>query len=221
MIGARELVAATRTELQPVAEKLKTHPYLIAFEEARLARERLRLFAGEQYHIINSDLRSIALLLSRHAHLPSRDYLVGSLQSEISAREALLAFAQALGVAENDLQSYEPLAGCQAYPAYVSWLALYGSDAAFAAAFLVNLPAWGASCGRMSAALKAKYGLPAASVAFFDLFAALAPEFEASSLHVIQDGVDRGVDPASIGRAARLIQAYELLYWDTLFEAST
>ncbi len=221
MVGARELVTATQTELEPVAAKLKAHPYLTALEEGRLRREQLRLFAGEQYHIINSDLRSIALLLSRHAHLPSRDYLVGSLQSEASAREALPAFAQALGSTENDLQACEPLAGCHAYPAYVSWLALYGSDAAFAAAFLVNLPAWGASCGRMSAALKAKYGLSPASVAFFDLFAAPAPEFEASSLRVIQHGLDRGIDLASIGRAARLIQAYELLYWDTLFEAST
>lgn len=220
MSDARQLVAETRRQLQPIAEKLATHRYLTAVEGARLAREKLRLVAGGQYYIINSDLRSIALLLNRHAHLPSGDYLLRSLQSEASARDALPAFARALRMGEDDLQAYEPLPGCQAYPAYVSWLALYGSDAAFAAAFLVNLPAWAANCARMSVAFKAKYGLAPEAVAFFDLFAAPAAEFEADSLRVIQGGLDRGVDPVSISRAARLLQAYELLYWDALHEAS-
>jgi pyrroloquinoline quinone (PQQ) biosynthesis protein C len=221
MSGARQLVAETRRQLEPVAEKLATHPYLTALEEARLAKEKLRLVAGEQYHIISSDLRSIALLLNRHGHLPSRDYLFRLLESEASARDALLAFARALGMCADDLQAYDPMPGCQAYPSYVSWLSLYSSDAAFAAAFLVNLPAWGTNCARMSAALKAKYSLASEAVAFFDLFVAPETDFEADSLRVIQAGLDRGVDPASISRAARLIQAYELLYWDSLHEAST
>jgi pyrroloquinoline quinone (PQQ) biosynthesis protein C len=217
---AHELVAEIRERLQPVEAKLFAHPYLAAVEEGRIAREKLRLFAGEQYQIIISDLRSIALLVNRHAHLPSRDYLLGSLQGEVAARDSLLAFARALGIDEGNLRAYEPLPGCQAYPAYVAWLAMYGSDADFAAAFLVNLPAWGANCGRMSAALKAKYGLASADVAFFDLFARPAPEFEANSLKVIQEGLDRGVNPRGVARAARLIQAYELMYWDALYEAS-
>lgn len=218
--NAEQLVIEIRAQLKEVAEKLFTHPYLDALEEARIPKEKLHLFAGEQYNIINSDLRSIALLLNRHAHLPSRDYLLGALQGEAAARGALLAFARALGLSENDLQAYEPLPGCQAYPAYVSSLALYGSDADFAGAFLVNLPAWGSSCGRMSAALKAKYGFSLDGVAFFDLFAAPAPEFEADSLRVIQGGLERGIDPQGIRRAARLIQAYEQMYWDTLCGAS-
>lgn len=220
MADARQLVAEIRAQLEPVEQKLFDHPYLVALQEARISKEKLHLFAGEQYCIINSDLRSIALLLSRHAHLPSRDYLLRSLQGEAAARDALLAFARALEVSEADLQAYEPLPGCQAYPAYVAWVAVYASDADFAAAFLVNLPAWGANCGRMSAALKAKYGFSAEGVAFFDLFASPASEFESDSLRVIQDGLDRDIDPQSIRRAARLVQAYELMYWDTLHEAS-
>lgn len=221
MNDARQLVAETRAQRQAVEQKLLSHPYLAALEEALIPKEKLQLFAGEQYYIINSDLRGIALLLSRHAHLPSRNYFLGSLQGEAAARDALLLFAQALDLGEANLQAYEPLAGCQAYPAYVTSLALYGSDAEFAAAFLVNLPAWGANCARMSAALKAEYGFSPDGVAFFDLFAAPGPKFEADSLLVIQGGLDRGVDAGAIRRAARLIQAYELMYWDALNEAST
>lgn len=220
MTNAQEFTAETREQLKAVEEKLFSHPYLTALETGRIPQARLHLFAGEQYHIINSDLRSVALLLSRHAHLPSRDYLLGTLQGEAAARDALLALARALEMTEADLQAYEPLPGCQAYPAYVGWLALYGSDADFAAAFLVNLPAWGANCGRLSAALKARYGFTPDGVAFLDQFAAPAPEFKTDSLRVIQDGLDRGLDPQDMRRAARLIQAYELMYWDALHQAS-
>jgi thiaminase len=217
---ARTLVDETSSQLEAVEEKISAHPYLAAVEEGSIAKEKLGLLAGEQYYIINSDLRSVAFLLSRHADLPSRDYLLGTVQGEASAREALLAFAKALKMSEDDLRSYEPMPGCQAYPAYVASLALYGSDADFAAAFLVNLPAWGAACSRMSGALKEKYGLSGDDVAFFDLFAQPAPQFEADSLRVIQGGLDLGVDPRTVARSARLIQAYELMFWDTLHEAS-
>ena len=218
---ALTLVAEIREQLKPVEERLKAHPYLAALEEGRIRRENLRLIASEQYHIVNSDLRSIALLFHRHAHLPSRDYLLASLRGEAAARATLLAFAsRACGMSESDLIAYEPIPGCQAYPAYVAWLAVYGSDAEFATAFLVNLPAWGAACGRMSAALKERYGLGEDHVMFFDLFAKGDPNFEENSLRVIQDGLERGVDGRVMARAARLIQAYELLYWDSLYETS-
>ncbi len=123
-------------------------------------------------------------------------------------------------MSEDDMQSYQPMPGCQAYPAYVAWLAAYGSAADFAAAFLVNLPAWGRNCARMSEALKGRYGLSPEAVSFFDLFAAPAPEFEADSLRVIQWGMDRDVDLGGVARAARFIQAYELMYWDTLYGGS-
>ncbi len=221
MADARELIADTRAQLKAVEDKLFSHPYLAAVEEGRFTKEKLHLFAGEQYYIINSDLRSAALLVSRQAHGPNRDFFLGSLQGEAAARDALLAFAKALEMSEDDLRAYEPMPGCQAYPAYVARLAAYGSAADFAAAFLVNLPAWGSSCARMSAALRGKYGLSPEAVAFFNLFAAPAPEFEADSLRVIQAGLDCGVDPRGVARAARLIQAYEVMYWDTLYEAST
>jgi pyrroloquinoline quinone (PQQ) biosynthesis protein C len=218
---ARELIAETRAQLKATEDNLLAHPYLSAVEEGRISEEKLRLFAGEQYHIINSDLRSAALLVSRQEHGPNREFFLGTVQGEATAGDALLAFARALGMNGEGLHSYEPMPGCQAYPAYVAWLAAYGSAADFAAAFLVNLPAWGGSCARMSAVLKGKYGLSSEAVAFFDLFAAPAPEFETDSLRVIQYGLDRGADVRAVARAARLIQAYELMYWDTLYEAST
>ena len=221
MPDARELIAGTSRRLSDVEARMISHPYLAALEDGSVPVEKLRMFPGEQHHIISSDLRSIGLLLNRHAHLPSRDYLLALLAGEASALGTIGDLASALGMSDDDLRSYEPLPGCQAYPAYVAWLAAYGSDADFAAAFLVNLPAWGAACGRVSAALRSQYGLSESATAFLDAFAAPAPGFEDDSLAVIQSGLDRGLDPASIARAARMIQAYEIMYWDTLHEALT
>jgi pyrroloquinoline quinone (PQQ) biosynthesis protein C len=217
---ARELIAETRAQLKAVEDQLSAHPYLSALEEGRIAKEKLHLFAGEQYCIITSDLRSVAMLVSRQDDDANREFFFGALQGEAAARDGLFAFARELKMSESDLQSYEPMPGCQAYPAYVAWLAAYGSAADFAAAFLVNLPAWGSSCARISEALKVRYGLSPQGVSFFDVFATPAPEFEADSLRVIQRGIDRGVDLGGLARAARLIQAYELMYWDTLYGSS-
>jgi pyrroloquinoline quinone (PQQ) biosynthesis protein C len=220
MVQADSLVAEIRQALAPLEERIRQHPYLTALEEGRLPRERLRLFAGEQYTILGSDLRSIAHLVARFGDTPSREFFLNILQGERAAWDALLAFARALGLSEADLRAYEPQPGAHAYTNYVAWLALYGSEAEVAAAFLVNLAAWGANCGRMSRALKARYGLREADVAFFEMFATVPPGFEAGALAVIQAGLARGAEPARIRRAARLLQAYELLFWDTVHQAS-
>jgi hypothetical protein len=122
-------------------------------------------------------------------------------------------------MSDGELSASEPIPAALAYSAFVAWLALYGSDAELAAAFAVNLPAWGANCGRISAALKAQYRLGDEAVSFFDLFANLPPGDD-TALAVIQGGLDRGVAPALIERAARLLQGYELMYWDTMVEVA-
>lgn len=220
MADARQLIEETRSQLAPIEERMTEHPYLAALEAKRFPAEELRIFPGEQRYIITSDLRSIGLLINRHAHLPSREYLLALLGGEASALETLNDLAAALGMTEAELHAHEPMPGCQAYPSYVAWLAAYGSDADFAAAFLVNLPAWGTACSRVSAALRSQYGLDDKSTAFLDAFASPSDDFEDSSLEVIQSGLDRGIDPKTIARSARMIQAYEIMYWDTLYEAS-
>jgi hypothetical protein len=89
-----------------------------------------------------------------------------------------------------------------------------------AAAYLINFPAWGENCGRVSRSLQTRYGLRTEDVAFFDFFATPNPEFQEGATDVIADGLAEGVAPHLIRRAARLLQGYELLFWDTLLAAS-
>ena len=220
MLDAKTLLNEIGQELQAVTERLLHHPYVEALEEGKIGRENLRLFAGEQYIIIGSDLRSAAHLVNRFGGSPSRDFFLGILQGEKAAWDALLIFASGLGLTEADLRAHEPLAGAHAYTCYMAWLALYASDAEIAAAYLINFPAWGQNCGRLSRILKERFGLGEKEVAFFELFASPPATFEANALSVIQQGLDRGTEPRLIKRAARLLQAYELMYWDTLYRTS-
>jgi len=216
MINAEKLVEEIRRELTPVEQEIRRHPYLSALETGRVRREDLTRFAGEQHHIIQSDLRSIALLVNRFGATPARPFFQAVLGGETAALAALGTFAAAVGLDDARLQAYEPAPGAHAYTAFMAWLALYGSDAEVAAGFLVNFAAWGANCGRMSRALRDRYGLTEKATAFFDLFADSPAEFESQAMAVVAGGLARSADPRLIKRAARLLQGYEKLFWDTL-----
>jgi len=204
-MDAAELVAVVRAELAPVERSLADHRYLAELEAGRVPLESLRAFAGEQRAIITSDQRSFEHLAQRFPQPPTGDFFRDMAAGEAEALRLLERFAAAVGLGDDS----EPLPGCQAYPAYVAWLALNGSPPDVALAFLANLESWGRSCARMRDALRPRYGADA--LAFFDFFAEPPPGFEEQALALIATA-----EPASARRAARLLQAYELLYWDTL-----
>src|SRR4051812_29217802 len=170
-VQARQLVDEMHEELAGVEDQIRRLPYFAALESGQLPLNGLTSLAGEQYNVITSDLRSGALLLSRFGTTAAGMFFKGILEGELSALGLLLDFARTLGLSEEALQAYEPRAGAQAYPAYVAWLAAYGSEAETGAAFLMNFPVFGESMGRISAALRCHYGLTTESTGFFDLFA--------------------------------------------------
>jgi hypothetical protein len=214
-ISAAEVVDGIRAELQPVRQRLLAHPYVRAVEERRLDLAQLRPFVGEQFLIISSDLRSVAHLVSRFGS----DFFLDVQEGERAALRALPALANAVGMSEQDLLVYEPQPGAHAYATYMAWLAAYASDAEVAAAYAVNFEAWGQNCGRLAGALRAGYALGGDQLAFLDLFAEPAHGFEERALQVVAAGLARGVPERLLRRAPRMLQQYELLYWDTLYEA--
>jgi TENA/THI-4/PQQC family len=218
MFDALQWVEQIRSDLRPLEKQILGHSYLKALEAGRLQRDQPKVFALQQPQIISSDLRSIALIVSRQGMLPSRRSLMNVLQGEATALDALHAFTDALGLDVSDLV-LEPLPGAHAYCGFVAWLALYGSDAELAGGSLINFRAWGANCGRMRKALHEKYDVPSAALAFFDLFANM-PSFEQEALGIIQNALNRGVPARLIHQAARMLQSYELMFWDAMADSA-
>jgi len=215
-MDAQALCAGLRRELADVEERIKDNSWLAELVAGRLSRAALRAFAGEQFQIIPSDLRSFEMLTQRCATHPAHDYLAGMAAGERAALAALETFATAVGLDPPARQRYEPVPGCQVYPSYVARLARDGTPAEVAGAFVVNLQAWGSCCARMADALVRTYQLTREDCAFFAHFAGPSTELERTSLEVIDAGLAQGVEPASIARAARLLQSYELLFWTSL-----
>ncbi|UCC71934.1 MAG: transcriptional regulator [Gemmatimonadota bacterium] len=219
MIDAARLVQSVREDLRKIDDYIREHPYPDALMRGEVSAEALRAFPGHQYHIITSDLRSLALLVQRFGDAPSRDFLMGILDGERQGLDGLLAMAGKLGMSEEDLKDYEVSAEGFAYTTFMAWQALYASAAEFVIGILVNFAAWGHNCGRMSAALQQSYGFTDEETAFLDAFANMPP-FEEVALAIIQDGLDRGEQPARLRRSARLFQAYELMFWDAMAAAA-
>lgn len=212
---AERLVRDLRRDLAPVEDQIRNHPYLTALENGQVPLSNLKAFAGEQYHIIKSDLRSAAQLVARYGGTPSGDFFQGILEGEILARGFLLRFAAALGMTEADLQAYEPNPLAQTYPSYVTWLSVHATDAQVATSYVVNFAVFGENVGRMGVALRNRYGFSAEDTAYFDFFSVLPPDFEPTALGVIQAGLDC-TDEREIRRSARLLQAYELDFWNAV-----
>jgi pyrroloquinoline quinone (PQQ) biosynthesis protein C len=217
-VQARRLLASIRAELAPIEEEIRNAPYLAALERGEVSRDNLRAFAGEQYHIIQSDLRSAAQMTARFGATPDGPFFKGIIDSEILIRDLLLDFAAALGWSEADLQAYEPRPRAQTYPSYVTWLSVHGSAADIAASFAVNFPVFGENTGRMGEALRSRYGFTAEETAYFDFLAFLPPSFETEALAIVARGLDDGATRRAIRRSARLLQAYEKDFWDAVAE---
>ena len=98
---AQSLIHTIQEALQPVEQRLRQHAYLQALEEGRLTPPQLRYFVGEQSYIIPSDLRSIALLISRCAAPASQQFFRVVLDGEAAALKALEPLATAIGPQRN------------------------------------------------------------------------------------------------------------------------
>jgi hypothetical protein len=119
------------------------------------------------------------------------------------------------------LRAYQPLPGCQAYPSFLAWLALNADPAAATLAILVNFSAWGDYCATLAQALRTHYGLTDEACGFFDFFATPAPELEEQAIAAVQAGLDAGRSLDEALEHGRMLQAFELMFWNTLADTIT
>ncbi|MFE9017118.1 transcriptional regulator [Streptomyces sp. NPDC007808] len=190
---------------------------LIAGGEAD--RATLAALALEQSRVIPADHRAFLHLAGRAADgAPGAGAFFTLLaEGETLAQERLGAFADACGVTQAQAAAYEPLPGCQAYPAYVAWLALNASPAEAVLALTANFSAWGGYCAAIAEGLRRHYGFTDEACAFFDFFAEPSPRLERAAGEAVREGRDAGrLDEARAGRYGRLLQSYEELFWSTL-----
>jgi hypothetical protein len=210
---AAELLATLQGELSGEHETNRLVP-LIASGDAPLST--LAALGAEELLIVRSDRRSFLLLAARADEPAAAGFLAWLGQGETVALGHLPAFIATAGWDAAALARYRPHPGCQAYPAYLAWLALNAEPAEAILALLVNFAAWGGYCAVVARGLREHYHFDDAACAFFDFFATPAPEMEEQALAAVQAALDAGAPLAHARRYARLLQSYETSFWNTL-----
>lgn len=210
-----------RKALEPVESRLFDHPFLRKVEAGEYSKAQVAFLPLEEYHIVASDLPSSRHLYGRFKEAPSADFFRELVENEQYAQAHIRRLAEALGCKASALEEHEPDPRCQTYPSYFARLALHGSEAEVLVAFASNFSAWWSACKRVADALAGKYGVPREAVAFLSPFHEVpAPDapFDELTLEAMRRGLKQGVPEKALVRVARLIQSYELWFWDALEE---
>ena len=213
MTTARDVIDEAKRVLATTEGRLRGHRAAVAVENGQADRAMLRFFCGNQYQMWkpNEQARSVAMF--RFTEHPYQSVFLTPPEVEEHAAAAFLALGRCVGLENPD--GFEPTAQAFGYAAYKAWLVCYGSAAEIACARALNLSVWGSNCGLMSRGLRAHYGLNGEETAFLDGFADM-PCFEESAGQVIDHDLKEGVAPALNVRAARMMQAYELMFWEAM-----
>jgi hypothetical protein len=211
--AAGELLRRIRAELTVADDRNRLLP---AVTEGRAPKAVLGAFAAEEMHIVPSDRRSFLLLAARSENPAAAEFFSLLASAESTAQAALPALGTAVGLDEVRAATYAPRAGCQAYPAYLAWLALNAEPAEAVLAVSANVTAFAGWCGTLATAVRKWYGFDDAACAFFDQYAHPCPDLDRHAATAVQQALDAGQPLASARRYGRLLQSYELMFWNTL-----
>lgn len=213
---AKKLVAQIRLDLAGVEDQIRNVPFVSGVEAGTVPLDRIASVVTEEYDITHSDLTSFTQMAARWDS-PQGSHFFGDLAfGEALAIPLVLDFGATVGLSEPDFQAYEPRPKGQTYASRVSWIAVNADRASAAASFLVNFGVFGENMARVRDALVNVYGFEPSQVEFFTFFAEPIPGFEDDAIEVIAKGLSEGVCPRDVRRSARLLQAYELDFWQAV-----
>jgi hypothetical protein len=211
--SASALLAEAVAALAPPEDANRFVP-LVAAGSAPLAA--VAALAAEQSHIILSDRRSFLTLAARADGADTAGFFATLGQGENLVIPMLPPLAAAAGLEAERFAAYEPTSGCQGYPSYLAWLALNADPTEAVVALSANFAAWGGYCAALAEGLRKHYGFDDEACAFFDFFAAPAPDLDRSAEAAIQVALDEGRELPLARRYGRLLQSYEIQFWSTL-----
>jgi hypothetical protein len=218
MTDAQRLIRDVQTAQRDADEQLRSHPYPALVSAKQVSITSLQSFPGHQYHILCSNLRSFSILVGRFGSSTSRDFFMELQECSRDSLDRLVVMGSSLGMTEDDLTEYEVTPRGFACATFLAHEALYATSAEIALGYLVNIAARAHNCARTSAALHNSYGFDADDTEFLDA-AAQMPSFEIPARRIIQESLNRGDSPQLMRRAARLFQAYEMMFWDAMADA--
>ena len=202
-------------DLQPLRQKLLSHPLWTGIEQGTTTREQLRCFALQDWWLVREAYRLDALAIAAASDLETQELLISKLQPKVGGYHHLLRFGEAFGLSRADFDAVEPLAGCMALTNFFYWMLAYASPGEKLAAVSASEDIFIQICLRIAPALVRNYGLSAEQVLFFTAHEAIgervAPVDDALLARYQSPGERR-----LLTRAVRLSHEFELMFYDTV-----
>jgi len=202
-------------DLEPLRQRLLSHPLWTGIEEGTVQLETLRVFALQDWWLVREAYRLDALAVAGMPELDLQDLLLAKLVPKIGGYQLLLRFGEALALARADFDAVQPLAGCMALTNYFYWMLAYGSPPEKIAAVSASEDIFIQICARIGPALMRTYGMSAEQVAFFTVHEELGQKVTPIDALLLAR-YDTPEDRQRITRAVRLSHEFELLFYDTV-----
>jgi len=197
--------------LRPLRERLLWHPLWAGIEAGTLERERLVLFALQDWWLVREAYRLDALAIATAPDLEVQELLLAKLLPKVGGYRLLLRFGEALGLTRADFDAIEPLAGCMALTNFFYWTLAYGSPGEKLAAVSASEDIFIQICARVGPALMRNYGLDAEQVTFFTTHDRIGEQVTPVD-EALLARYDTPSERRLITRAVRLSHEFELLF---------
>jgi pyrroloquinoline-quinone synthase len=206
-------------DVRQLRHRLLHHPLWAGIVAGTLEAARLRLFALQDWWLVREAYRLDALAVAQAADLETQELLLAKLYPKIGGYKLLLRFGGALGLSRADFDAVEPLAGCMALTNFFYWALAYATAGEKLAAVSASEDIFIQICARVGPALQRNYGLSAEQVEFFSAHESIGQQV----MPVDQALLSRYSKPAErrlITRSLRLSSEFELMFYDTIMQAS-
>jgi len=202
-----EFLEKLRYELQDINQKILRHKFIEELSQGKITIEKIKYLLEQQYYIASRDAKALALMYSR-SEFPDNDFFLNLLNGH---QEALRRLEQSFSILGIDKEKIKPNYKAIAYTHYFFNLAFFGSIAEQIIAILINFPIFIENLIKIGKILKEKYNL---EISFFTQ-ARWEREVEFLALKILEK-YELHKDER-IKEAARLIQEYELEFWDEMY----
>ncbi|ARM74681.1 TenA family transcriptional regulator [Acidianus manzaensis] len=194
------MLSQLREELSQINQQIINHPFIKSAEEGKIAQNKIQLIYDQQWYIVNSDVKSLAIMLSKAKEQDEIDFLLSALEGDYAGLKILRKIAN---------KNVEPLPWAVAYTHYLAWLANYASTGEQVLALVINLPIWSQNCKKLAEIFKGKI-----NVEFLELFA------NAKIDEDLAEKIISRYDSKNYLEIAKTIQAYELSFWNSIYQES-
>lgn len=202
-------------DITTLRERLLSHPLWQHIEDGTLPVERLRIFALQDWWLVREAYRLDALAIANTSDLAIQELLIKKLIPKVGGYRLLIRFGEALGLAQTDFDTVEPLAGCMALTNFFYYMLACGTPEEKLASVSASEDIFIQICARIAPALMQHYHLSKEQIEFFSAHDQIGQEVTPVD-DALLTRYGTSEQQHSIRRAIKLSHEFELLFYDTV-----